>query len=87
MSFEVLSQRTPTYSRAATVAVVALSVLLVVLAVTFAWLLLTGKGSDYVLGTLLAFEFLIAGVEVVVYSRYFIFFREVREDREEELLW
>jgi hypothetical protein len=39
------------------------------------------------LGSLLAFEFLIAGVEVLLYARFFIAFREVCEDRKEELLW
>ena len=56
-------------------------------AVAFAYLLISGKGSDYLLGTLLAFEFLASGIAVVLYARCFIPFREVSEDREEELLW
>ncbi len=87
MSFEIIRKRRPAYPRVATLAVVGLAVLLLCVGGTFAWLLLTGTGSDYVMGTLLASEFLIAGVEIVVFARYFIPFREVSEDREEELLW
>jgi hypothetical protein len=50
-------------------------------------LLVSGRGNNYLWGTLLAFEFLIAGTEIVVFARYFVPFREVSEDREEELLW
>jgi hypothetical protein len=67
--------------------ILVLSILLLGMGAAFAYLLISGKGNDYLLGTLLAFEFLIAGIEVVLYARYFIAFREVSEDREEELLW
>jgi len=87
MSFEIIEEKKPTYSKSAAIAVLVLSILLLGAGVTFAYLLITGKGSDYLLGTLLAFEFLIAGVEIVLFARYFISFREVSEDREEELLW
>ena len=53
----------------------------------YCYLLLSGKGNNYQLGTLLAFEFLVGGIEIVVYARYFMAFREVSEDRDEELLW
>ena len=87
MSFEIIEEKKPTYSKSAAIAVLVLSILLLGAGVTFAYLLITGKGSDYLLGTLLAFEFLIAGVEIVLFARYFIPFREVSEDRGEELLW
>ncbi len=87
MSFEIIRRKRPSYPMAAVLAVLVLAVLLLGVGFAFAWLLLTGTGSDYVLGTLLASAFLIAGVEVVVFARYFIPFREVSEDREEELLW
>jgi len=87
MSMEVLQEKRPTYSAAAMVVIIILAVLLFGIAVAFAYLLLSGKGSNYVLGTLLALEFLIAGLEVVLFAKYFIAFREVSEDREEELLW
>lgn len=87
MSFEIIEEKKPTYAKSAVIAVLVLSILLLSAGVTFAYLLITGKGSDYLLGTLLAFEFLIAGVEIVLFARYFIAFREVSEDREEELLW
>jgi len=64
-----------------------LAVVLLGMAAAFAYLMISGKGNDYVLGMLLAFEFLVAGVEVVIYARYFMGFREVSEDRDEELLW
>ncbi len=87
MSFEIIEERKPAYSKAAAIAVLILSILLLGAGVAFAYLLVTGKGSDYLLGSLLAFEFLVAGVEIVLFARYFISFREVSEDREEELLW
>ena len=87
MSFEIIEEKKPAYSKAATFAILLVSILLIGTGSAFAYLLMTGKGSDYLLGTLLAFEFLFAGVEVVVFARYFVPFREVSEDREEELLW
>jgi hypothetical protein len=87
MSFEVIQERKPSYSVVAMVVVIALSLVLLGMGIVFAYLLISGKGNNYLLGTLLAFEFLIAGIEVVLFARYFIAFREVSEDREEELLW
>ncbi|MEJ2183165.1 MAG: hypothetical protein P8Y66_06550 [Nitrospirota bacterium] len=87
MGFRVIGQKRPSYSGGAVAAVVALAALLLAMAAAFAYLLVTGRGSDYVLGTLLAFEFLVAGVEVVLYARYFVGFREVSEERDEEMLW
>lgn len=87
MSFKVIGQRKPSYSKGAMAALAALAVLLLGAAAAFAYLMVSGRGSDYVLGMLLAFEFLVAGAEVIVYARYFMGFREVSEDRDEELLW
>ena len=87
MSFKVLHERKPSYSAIAMVVVTVLAMVLLGLGIAFAYFLISGKGNNYILGTLLAFEFLVAGIEVVVFSRYFIEFREVSEDREEELLW
>jgi hypothetical protein len=87
MSFEIIQEKKPSYSKAAMIVILVLSVLLLGAGAAFAYLLISGKGKDYLLGTLLAFEFLIAGIEIVLFARYFIPFREVSEDREEELLW
>ncbi len=87
MSYEIITEKKPTSPGAAVIAVAILSILLIGAGAAFAYFLISGKGSDYLLGTLLAFEFLIAGVEIVLFARYFIPFREVSEDREEELLW
>lgn len=87
MGTEVIREKKPSYSAAAMTAIVILAVVLLGTGVAFAYLLISGRGSNYLLGTLLAFEFLIAGIEVVLYARFFIAFREVSEDREEELLW
>lgn len=87
MGFELLKEMKPSYSGAALVVLLVLSVLLVCMAAAFAYLLISGKGSDYLLGTLVAFEFLIAAVEVLLLGRFFVSFREVSEDRSEELLW
>lgn len=87
MSFEIIHEKKPSYSMAAMVVIIVLSVVLVAMGVVFAYLMISGKGSNYVLGTLLAFEFLVAALEVVVFAKYFTSFREVSEDRAEELLW
>jgi hypothetical protein len=87
MGIEVLQEKRPSYSTAAMAVIVVLAVTLLGISAAFAYLLISGKGNNYLLGTLLAGEFLIAGIEVVLYARYFIAFREVSEDREEELLW
>lgn len=87
MSFEVIQEKKPSYSGFAMFVVILLSLALLGTGITFAYLLISGKGNNYILGTLLAVEFLIAGVEVVVFARYFVSFREVSEDREEELFW
>ncbi len=87
MSYEIIKEKKPTSPGAAVIAVAILSILLIGAGAAFAYFLISGKGSDYLLGTLLASEFLIAGVEIVLFARYFIPFREVSEDREEELLW
>ncbi len=87
MSFEIIQERKPVYPKAAMIAILILAILLLGAGVAFAYLLITGTGNDYLLGTLLAFEFLITGIEIVLFARYFIPFREVSEDREEKLLW
>jgi hypothetical protein len=87
MSFEILQEKRPAYPKAAMIAVLLLSILLLGAGTVFAYFLISGQGSDYLWGTLLAFEFLIAGIEIVLFARYFVPFREVSEDREEELLW
>jgi hypothetical protein len=87
MSYEIIKEKKPDYPASAMIAVAILSILLIGAGAAFAYLLITGKGSDYLLGTLLAFEFLIAALQIVLFARYFIPFREVSEDREEELLW
>jgi hypothetical protein len=87
MAFEIIQEKRPFYSGAATVAIILISVILLGLGIAFAYLLISGKGNNYLLGTILAFEFLCAGIAVVLYGRAFVAFREVSEDREEELLW
>ncbi len=87
MGFEVIKELKASYSRVASIVVSGLAVLLLGIAVAFAWLVISGKGNVYLLGVLLAFEFLIAGIEILLYARYFIPYREVSEDRAEELLW
>ncbi|GBD99159.1 hypothetical protein BMS3Abin07_01191 [bacterium BMS3Abin07] len=87
MSFDVLQEKKPSYSISAMIVIVFLAAILLGIGIAFAYLLISGKGNDYIMGTLLAFVFLIAGIEVVLYARYFVAFREVSEDREEELLW
>lgn len=87
MSFQIIEEKKPAYPRGAAIAVLIFAILLLGAGAAFAYLLITGEGSDYLMGSLLASEFLVAGVEIVLYARYFIPFREVSEDREEELLW
>jgi hypothetical protein len=87
MSAEVISEKRPSCSAAAMVVITVLALVLLCMGAVFAYLLISGRGNNYLLGSLLAVEFLIAGIEVLLYARYFIAFREVCEDREEELLW
>jgi hypothetical protein len=87
MSFEIIQEKKPSYPKAAMIAVVVLSILLLGAGTAFAYFLISGQGNDYLWGTLFAFEFLIAGIEIVLFARYFVPFREVSEDREEEVLW
>jgi len=87
MSFEIIREKKPSFSGIAMAVIIILSIMLFGMAAAFAYFLISGKGSDYLLGTLLAFEFLASGIAVVIYARFFIPFREVSEDRKEELLW
>lgn len=87
MSFEIIQEKRPAYPMAAMIAVLVLSILLLAAGAAFAYLLISGKGKDYLLGTLLGCEFLLSGIEIILFARYFVPFREVSEDREEELLW
>ena len=67
--------------------IVLLSVLSLCMSVLFAYLFITGKGNNFLYGTMLSLEFLMAGIILALYLKYFLGFREVSEDREEELLW
>ncbi len=87
MSFEIIHQKKPSYSGGLAVLIVLLSLLMLGLGVVFAYLLISDKGSNYVLGTLTAFICLLAGINIVLFAKAFLPFREVSEDREEELLW
>ena len=87
MSFEVLRESSPSCSVTGMLLTIILSLLLLSVGIVFAFLLITGRGNDYLLGTLLAVEFLLAGLALVLYARVFVVFREVAEDREEPLLW
>jgi len=87
MSFEILGKSRPSASRTATAAVLLLSLLLLGIGMVFAYLLISGRGGNYHLGTLLSFGFLVAGLAVVSYAKGFVPFRKVSEDRREELLW
>ena len=87
MSFEIIQEKKPAYPKTAMIAILILSILLLGTVGVFVYILVSGYGNDYLLGTLLACEFLIAGIEIVLFARYFVAFREVSEDREEELLW
>jgi len=69
------------------ITVLILSLLLLGTGVLFAYLLISGRGGNYHLGSLLAFGFLTGSLAVVLYARGFVPFREVSEDRREELLW
>ncbi len=87
MSTEVLREKRPSCSIAALIGMTVLALMLLATGAVSAYLLISGKGNNYLLGSLLALEFLIAGIEVLLYARFFVAFREVCEDRKEELLW
>lgn len=87
MAFRTIYEKRASSSGIGAAVVVALSAMLLAAGVTFAYLFISGKGSDYMLGTMLAFELLCGGVAAVLYGKFFISFRKVSEDRDEELLW
>ena len=87
MSYEIIKEAKPSRSKSSMVAITIVAVLLLGTAIVFGYLMIVGDGSNYVLGTLLAFEFFLIGLEIVLYGRYFVSFREVSEAREEEFLW
>ena len=84
---KIIRETQPTCGTVPMLIIILLAVTLVGMSTAFVYLLLSGRGNNYLLGTILAFEFLIGGTEIIVYARYFLPFREVSEDREEELLW
>ncbi len=87
MGFEVIDSKEPSYSMAGGMTIVVLSVLSLCMSALFAYLFITGTGTNFVYGMILAVEFLIAGAVIVLYLKSFIGVREVSEDRKEELLW
>ena len=87
MGFEVIHSKKPSYSMAAAGGIVLLSILSLCISALFAYLFITGRGDNLVMGTMVSAEFLIAAVVITLYLRYFLEFREVSEDREEGMLW
>jgi|Deesub1362B_J571_1020462.scaffolds.fasta_scaffold05681_3 hypothetical protein len=61
--------------------------LLVLVAVLFVVRYFTAGGPDWLLGVFLSAEFFLMGVGILIYTRFFVPYREVSEDREDELLW
>ncbi|MGB9735221.1 MAG: hypothetical protein ACPL1H_03215 [bacterium] len=87
MGFEVIEIKKPSYAIWVTITIVILSLVSLGISVVFAYLFITGKGNNFIYGTILSINFLITGVILVLYLKYFIGVREVSEDRKEELLW
>lgn len=87
MGFEIIHSKKPSYSIVAAGAIVILSILSLCISVVFAYLFITGKGDNFIMGTMLSLEFLVAGLILIIYLKYFLVFREVSEDRKEEFLW
>jgi hypothetical protein len=72
-----------------TVRLILLILTLVELALAFFFVvgLWTGKGTNFLLGTIFGLEFILLAAVVICYIWLFIPTREVAEDREEGLLW
>ncbi len=87
MGFEVIAHKKPSYSGLAGTVIILLSLVSLGISVLFAYLFITGKGNNFFYGTMLSAEFFIAGIILALYLKYFLGFREVSEDRKEELLW
>lgn len=87
MGYEIIKQVRPSCSKGAAVAIGIVAAMLFATAIVFGYLIVIGRGSNYVLGTLFANEFFLIGLEVVLYGRYFTSFRQVSEAREDEFLW
>lgn len=69
------------------VAMMLLVVLEVVLALSFAVGILTGRGDNLLLGTILGAEFLVLAIAMICYMLAVLSPHEVVEDRDEGLLW
>lgn len=87
MSFEIIGTNKPSYALWAAMAIIILAIASLCLSMLFAYLFITGKGNNFVYGTIISTNFLIAGIILILYLKYFIGIREVSEDRKEELLW
>ncbi len=61
--------------------------LIIVVSVLFLIKYFTTGGPDWLLGVFMAVEFFLFGLAIVFYARFFLPFKEVSEDREDELLW
>jgi hypothetical protein len=57
------------------------------LAFLFVFLFLTGRGYNFLLGTLLGAQFLLLGAMMICYLRVRLPVQEITEDRDEGLLW
>ena len=71
----------------ALVVMVILVLLELLLAAVFMLGILTGRGNNFFLGTVLGVEFLVLAAAMICYMWKHIPPREIVEDREEGLLW
>ncbi len=60
---------------------------IVLFAILFLVKYFTVGGPDWQLGLFIAAEFFLFALAILFYARFFVPYREVSEDREDELLW
>jgi len=87
MATKEIKQIPPSNSTTGLLLIAITVVLTVVLAVVFIVKYFTVGGPDWQLGLFLSVEFFLFALAILFYARFFLPYREVSEDREDELLW
>ena len=87
MATKEIRQIPPSNSATGLLLIAVTVLLIVVLAVAFIIKYFTAGGPDWQLGLFISAEFFLFALAVLFYARFFLPFREVSEDREDDLLW
>jgi len=87
MATQEIKQIPPTNSGTGLVLIAITVLLTAALAVAFILKYFTAGGPDWQLGLFISAEFFLFALAILFYARFFLPYREVSEEREDELLW